>query len=362
MGYNLGKNIFCFLKGVAILKLSKSILITGVVLVLVLSLIGCSGIVKNKEVANVNGEKITVQELEFYLQSVKGEMEAEARANNENVDKYWETVEAINLARQKALEAAVISKVQVLKAKELGLSLDDSDSKAVTDTKKKYLEEAGGKEKYLAELKSKGLNDKIFTDILMNSKLIEKLFQKISAGNDKYNVSEEEVNKYYNDNYDLFKSQPMVRAKHILVMTADQNRQPLPQEKQDEAKKKMDDILARIKKGESFDVLMNEFTEDPGLAQSPDGYTFEKNGQMVPEFEAAAFSLNKGEVSDVVKTDFGYHIIKVEDKFDHYPLEQIGEQVKQRIVRLRFEEQAKEWKTGYTVQTDDAVLKNLNVK
>ncbi len=345
------------------MKTFKAMAIAFSLLILANALVGCASINNIKEVAKVNDEKITLQEVQFYLQSVKGEMEAEARANNDNVDKYWETEEAVNLARQKALEVAVLSKVQVLKAKELGLGLDENDSKAVTDTKKKFVEDSGGKENYLAELKSRGLNDKTFTDLLMDNKLTEKLFQKEIGGNEKYNVSDEEVTKYYNENYNLFKSPAMVRAKHILVLTVDPTtNQPLPQEKLDEAKKKIDGILARIKKGESFDALMQEFSEDPGLAQYPEGYTFEQNGQMVPEFETAAFSLNAGQVSEVVKTDFGYHIIKTEEKPDHYPLEQVKEQVRERIVRLRFEEQSKEWKTGYTVQTNDAALKKVNVK
>jgi foldase protein PrsA len=98
-----------------------------------------------------------------------------------------------------------------------------------------------------------------------------------------------------------------VRAKHILISVKDES---VRQESENKAK----DILNKIKAGEDFDKLMNQNSEDPGLKTNPTGYTFGK-GQMVKEFEDTAFSLKVGEVSDLVKTSYGYHIIKVEEKF-----------------------------------------------
>ena len=69
------------------------------------------------------------------------------------------------------------------------------------------------------------------------------------------------------------------------------------------------DVLERINNGEDFDKLMNEYTEDPGTKNNPDGYTFHKN-EMVKEFEDASFSLRVGEISDIVHSSYGYHIIK----------------------------------------------------
>ena len=70
------------------------------------------------------------------------------------------------------------------------------------------MEEAGGKEQYLAQLKNMGLNDKTFTDLLMQNKLTEKLYQKMISEDERYKVTDEDVNKYYDENYNLFKSQP----------------------------------------------------------------------------------------------------------------------------------------------------------
>lgn len=102
------------------------------------------------------------------------------------------------------------------------------------------------------------------------------------------------------------------RAKHILLSTVDDNRQPLDEETIAQKKATADDLLAQLRAAEDpialFDELMKEHSEDPGLATNPEGYTTQK-GEMVAPFEQAALALKPGEISDVVESDFGYHII-----------------------------------------------------
>ncbi len=93
-----------------------------------------------------------------------------------------------------------------------------------------------------------------------------------------------------------------VRAKHILILSEDDK---------EKAKKTITDIKKRLDKGEDFDKLMEELSEDPGSKEIPQGYVF-TYGEMVPEFEKAAFALKEGEISDMVETAYGYHIIKRE--------------------------------------------------
>ena len=111
-------------------------------------------------------------------------------------------------------------------------------------------------------------------------------------------VSEEECKEYYENNKSQFEKPATVSAKHILV--ADE----------EECEK----ILSSIKSGEKeFEQAAREFSTCPSGAKGGDLGTFGK-GQMVPEFEQAAFAAEIGEVTEPVKTQFGYHIIKVEDK------------------------------------------------
>jgi foldase protein PrsA len=81
----------------------------------------------------------------------------------------------------------------------------------------------------------------------------------------------------------------------------------------EEIENKAKEVLKSIRDGADFDELMNKYGEDPGAKEMPEGYTFGK-GEMVKEFEESAFSMKAGEVSDLVKTVYGYHIIKVVEK------------------------------------------------
>lgn len=101
-----------------------------------------------------------------------------------------------------------------------------------------------------------------------------------------------------------------VNAKHLLIM-ADKNAKPEDIEK---AKQKAQEALDKINKGEDFDAIVKEYSEDTSTKDSGGDLGFFARGVMVPEFEQAAFSLARGQVSGLIKTDFGWHIIKVIDK------------------------------------------------
>ena len=75
-----------------------------------------------------------------------------------------------------------------------------------------------------------------------------------------------------------------------------------------DAKKKAEDVLAKVNAGQDFDALIAEYNDDPGATD--EGYTFAKDGSMVPEFEEASFALEIGQTSGLVETSYGYHIIK----------------------------------------------------
>lgn len=114
---------------------------------------------------------------------------------------------------------------------------------------------------------------------------------------DQVKVSDEDVKAYYEQNKDRFKQAETVKARHILVKT------------EDEAKA----VLAELEAGKDFGQLAAEKSTCPSKARGGDLGWFEK-GRMVPEFDTAAFALKKGERSGVVQTQFGYHIILVEDR------------------------------------------------
>jgi parvulin-like peptidyl-prolyl isomerase len=130
----------------------------------------------------------------------------------------------------------------------------------------------------------------------------------------KVNITDEDAKKFYEDNPARFEQPEMVRASHILLMTTDPKTNTELTEAQKAAKRKqMEGLLKRARAGEDFAALAKEFSEDPGSKDKGGEYKFPK-GQMVPEFDAAAFSLNTNQVSDIVTTKFGFHIIKLSEK------------------------------------------------
>jgi foldase protein PrsA len=339
-------------------KINALVFFLGLILVLT----GCTAN-SNDVVITVNGEDITVNEFDFYLKTVKTEMET--KAAQENIEKFWDTEidgeKATEVAKDKALEAAILNIVQLQKASEMGLGLTEEDKTEVTNRKNAYIDSIGGEENYKKNLEEAGLNDEVLTKLLEDDIIIQKLYQKISTEDEEVQVSEEEVRKYYDDNYEQFATGEQVRAKHILFSILDENNERLPDEEIAKIKKKAEGILYRVKNGEDFDELMKQYSEDPGLSTNPDGYYFGQDGQMAPEFEDAAFSLEVGEISELVETEFGFHIIKVEEKFDHMPYDNVKSYIKSTLLSNNYMDIVNSWKDEAQVDTNDKVLDKILV-
>ena len=152
------------------------------------------------------------------------------------------------------------------------------------------------------------------------------------------------------------------RAKHILLKTVDTTKtvekedgttgyEPLDEAVIQEKKAKAEELLAQLKAADDpvalFDTLMQENSEDEGLESNPDGYTTYK-GQMVPEFEQTALGLQDGEFSDVVESDYGYHIIL------RLPLDPAD--YRSELVAVKMEAQREAWLEEYGgIQTTQAM-------
>jgi len=131
-----------------------------------------------------------------------------------------------------------------------------------------------------------------------------------------------EIQKFYTNNPAGSEVPEEVHVRHILLLTIDPasaTRAPLPDSQVKAKKKQIDDILKRARAGEDFAALAKQYSEDPGSKDNGGEYTFARakddpQHAMVPEFEAAAFSLTNNQISDVVTTQYGYHIIKLLEK------------------------------------------------
>jgi peptidyl-prolyl cis-trans isomerase C len=137
-------------------------------------------------------------------------------------------------------------------------------------------------------------------------------------------ATDADAQDFYAKNPDKFKQPETVRASHILVKIEKDDTEATKKEK----RAKIDGVLKRAKAGEDFAALARDNSADGSASQGGD-LGFFPRGQMVPPFDQAAFALKPGEISDVVTTDFGYHIIKLTEKKDGslVPLEQVKPRV-----------------------------------
>lgn len=150
------------------------------------------------------------------------------------------------------------------------------------------------------------LTKELYTTLNENSDLYNQLREKRFGENSGHYPTDAEVNAYLEET-------GQYRVKHILLSTTDENRQPLKDEAVIAQKKATaDDLLAQLRAAEDpialFDDLMRQYSEDPGLESNPEGYTTSK-GEMVPVFEETSLALKVGEISEVVDSGLGYHII-----------------------------------------------------
>lgn len=153
------------------------------------------------------------------------------------------------------------------------------------------------------------------------------------------NVSDEEAQKHYDDNKEQFMSPPQVQASHILVETED----------------KAKEVIEKINGGAKFADMAQEYSSCPSKERGGDLGLFGQ-GQMVPEFEAAAFAADLNEISEPVQTQFGYHVITVTDKVEagNTPFEQVKPQILQQLVVQKqnqvYLEKVADLKQKYTVE------------
>jgi peptidyl-prolyl cis-trans isomerase C len=171
--------------------------------------------------------------------------------------------------------------------------------------------------------KNKEIQRKV--DRYRNRLITEKLYQDVAQ--EKGKIDDAEVQKYYDENKNQYVQKERIRASQILILLPP-NAEP---QKDAEARAKAEEVLKRARSGEDFSELAKQTSEGPTAVRGGDLGYFQR-GRMVPEFEEVAFSLKKvGDVSDVVKTKFGYHVVKLTDKQAEKMLEL--DEVKERIVR-----------------------------
>lgn len=172
----------------------------------------------------------------------------------------------------------------------------------------------GSDQEFQKVLKERGIDTKALKEdikkgVYINAYLEKNIFSKLSP------VTENEKKKEYEANKDKLNVPDEVKASHVLIKVGEK---ATPEEKQ-KAKEKIDSLRARAMSGEDFAKLAKENSED-GSAPNGGDLGYFKKGDMVKPFEDAAFGLEKDQISPVIETQFGYHMIKVIDKKEAHTL------------------------------------------
>ena len=172
---------------------------------------------------------------------------------------------------------------------------------------------------------------RVFPEFILQSYLLRELQQRLS-------VSEEEIRRYYDEHKSEFEQ---VRARHILFSTRPVARDGNPPPDREAVRRKAEEVLRRARAGEDFAALAREFSDDPGSKDKGGDLDFFGRGRMVREFEEAAFALKPGQISDLVQTSYGFHIIKVEARriapLDEETRLQIEQTLRQKKIQERID-------------------------
>jgi peptidyl-prolyl cis-trans isomerase C len=281
--------------------------------------------------ARVNGETVTRQEFQEFVANI------EARAGGPV------PAEQRDQVYRRVLDQIVGYRLLKQEAKTRNVVIPDADVDArVAEIKKQFPSE----DVFVQMLVERKMTlDRLRSDARDDMAIGKLIETEISA---KAAVKPEQVQDFYDKNPDQFKQQERVRASHILIAVP-QNGDAAAKTT---ARAKAEQVLKDVKAGKDFAALAKEHSQDPGSAVQGGDLGFFQQGQMVGPFNDAAFGLMPGAISDLVETQFGYHIIKVAEKQAGrtIPLDEIRPQVEQFLQERNREEQT------------DAFVKSLRSK
>ena len=277
------------------------------------------------KMALVNGAVITRGDFEKELARLQQEMlKNGVPFSQELLEQLWD----------RALENLIARELLFSESKSRNIEVDEAQ---VTERLETLKGRFPSPEEFEAALKQMGLTEDLLRFEIRRAMAVQTLIEKDFEA--PAEVSEGEALTFYNENPDRFQRPELIRARHILIKVDPDADEAVKAE----AKGKIEAVQKRLAEGEDFAQVAQEASEGPSGPQGGDLGYFQR-GQMVKPFEDAAFALAPGGVSDLVETQFGYHLIKLEDKKPEgvAPFDEVKEQLqvwlKQEKVKAALEE------------------------
>jgi peptidyl-prolyl cis-trans isomerase C len=247
-------------------------------------------------VARVNGAEIKRKELDAAVQAFTYQMAHRGRpiSRGDGEGMQRDMLDEL-IGRQLLLQEG---------SKHIPADIDKKVQEQIDDVKT----QAGGDEQLKKTLAETGITYDEYAKRVRDNVIIREAIQ--SVVDKEVKITPEEVRAFYDKNPDQFKQPETVRASHILIRVTPDASDDVKKEKRTQ----IDSVRALLKSGEKFADVAKKFSEDPGSAVNGGDLGFFGRGQMVPEFDTAAFSLKTNEISNVITTQYGYHILLVTDR------------------------------------------------
>ena len=272
------------------------------------------------KVATVNGVEISQEDFDLEMRRVEARLRSSATSPGAS---------ELGQIREQVLDSLIARELLYQESQRKGIKVESKTVDEQFETMKKRFP---GETEFKKALESMNLSEATLRSQLERDQAVRELIDNQFA--EKLTVSDEEVKAYYDSHMNSFKKPEQVKASHILIKVESQ----ADESQKAGAQKKLEMIQGKLKKGEDFGTLAKEYSEGPSSTKGGDLGYFSR-GQMVKPFEDAAFALQPGEVSGVVETRFGYHLIKVTDKTPETTLayddikERLREYLKQEKLR-----------------------------
>lgn len=283
--------------------------------------------------AKVNGEGITMEEYNTVFDMVKTPYETQYGAES-LTQEIGEGMTLEDMLSDQVMDNLVFNEVLVQDAKKRDIKVSNDDlKKAIEEFKAQY----DGEDGYKKFLEENGLAEKDFEKMIEENLLLEAHMEDVKK---EIKVSEEEIKDHYEQNKDYLSQ---VKASHILigVETAEGATEEEIAKADEDALAKATEISEAIKGGAKFEDYIDQSTE-PGAVERKGDLGFFGKGQMVAEFEEVAFAMEEGTISEPVKTQHGYHIIKLVEKKDS--IEDLKSDIENSIKDQKYNEYANELK------------------
>lgn len=271
----------------------------------------------SRVLARVDGDEITqgemMNEMNMIAQQFRGQVPPERLAQMQDE------------MAQRAMNNLVLKRILIHQVDKDNVQVDEA---TIDEAIEKYRAQIPAPATLDEQLAQVGLTMEAFRKNVATELRVNKLLE-LHAG-DLPDATDEEIQAFYDENKDKLFSEPeRVSAKHILIASKPDD----PAEERAEKREQIEKIRAKLLAGADFSEMAKAESSCPSAAQGGDLGTFSK-GQMVPPFEAAAFSQEVGAIGDIVETDFGFHIIQVTDHEQPsiVPLEEQSERIGQYLV------------------------------